>query len=185
MVDRLVYHSVVTGVSSYGCDITKVECANHAVKCYRNRSETLCNDKPDYRGKHGLSSAMMKHITHGAWCAIKMHSATGNVAVLCHDLRNGPQHYFGLHDYCNSVFCQHKSYVYYYIAHYFIQCTIESSPLDKLPSNILHDVEEAGYRLVAKAAQLLQNKMTNITENFMSIRCKMDGGKYFNRIQSG
>ena len=38
---------------------------------------------------------------------------------------------------------------------------------------------------MAKAKQLIQNKTTNTTENFMSIRCKMDGGKYFNRIQFG
>ena len=106
--DSSVYHSVVTGVPSYGRDITKVECANHAVKCYRNR-EALCTDKPDYRGKHGLSPAMMKRITHGARCAIKMHSATEDVAALRHDLRNGPRHYFGLHSNCNSAFCQRKS----------------------------------------------------------------------------
>ena len=52
--DSSVYHSVVTGVPPYGHDITKVECANHAVKCYQNRLEALCNDKPLYRGKHGL-----------------------------------------------------------------------------------------------------------------------------------
>ena len=63
--------------------------------------------------------------------------------------------------------------------------TTEPSLLDKLPPNFLHDVEAAGDRIVAKAAQLIQNKTTNITENFMSIRCKMDGGKYYNRIQSG
>ena len=44
----------------------------------------------NYHGKHGLTQAMMKRITHGARCAIKMHSATGDVAALCHDLRNGP-----------------------------------------------------------------------------------------------
>ena len=91
--DSSVYHSVVTGVPSYGRDITKVECANHAVKCYRNRLEALCIDKPQYCGKHGLSQAMMKRITHGARCAIKMHSNTSNVTALRHDLRNGPRHY--------------------------------------------------------------------------------------------
>ena len=74
----LVYHH------NYGRKITKVECANHAVKCYRNRLEALCNDK------HGLSQAMMKRNTHGARCAIKMHNTTGDVAALRHDLRNGP-----------------------------------------------------------------------------------------------
>ena len=58
--DSSVYHSVVTGVPLYGRKITKVECTNHTVKCYRNRLEAWCNDKPDYRGKHGLSQAMMK-----------------------------------------------------------------------------------------------------------------------------
>ena len=107
--DSSVYHSVVTGVPSYGKDITKVECANHAVKCYRNRLEALCNNKPDYRGKYGLSPAIMKRITHGARCAIKMHSSTGDVAALCHNLRNGPRHYFGCHDDCNSAICKQKS----------------------------------------------------------------------------
>ena len=76
--DSSVYHSVATGVPSHGRKITKVECANYVVKCYRNRLQALCNDK------HGLSQAMMKRNTHGARCAIKMHNTTG------HDLRNGP-----------------------------------------------------------------------------------------------
>ena len=44
-----------------------------------------------------------------------------------------------------------------------------SSLLSKLPPSFLHDDESAGDRLVAKAPQLIQNKTTNITENFMSI----------------
>jgi len=66
-----------------------------------------------------------------------------------------------------------------------IHTTVGPLPLDSLPPNFLHDVEAAGDRLVSKAEQLIQNKTTNITENFMSIRCKMDGGKFYNRIQSG
>ena len=107
--DSSVYHSIVTGVPSYSHDITKVECANHAVKCYQNRMEALCNDKPLYRGKHGLSQAMMKRLTNRARCAIKMHSGTSDIAALRYDLRNGPRHYFGLHDKCNSAFRKQKS----------------------------------------------------------------------------
>ena len=73
----------------------------------------------------------------------------------------------------------------YHLSHHYVLLTTEPSPLDKLPPNFLRDVEAAGDRLVAKAAQLVQIRTTNITENFMSIRCKMDGGKYYNRIQSG
>ena len=106
--DSSVYYVVVSGVPSYGIVIKKVECANHAMKCYRNRLEGVCNDKPAYHSKQGLSKSMMKRITHGARCAIKMHSATGDMAALLHDLRNGPRHYFRLHDRCSSTFCKHK-----------------------------------------------------------------------------
>ena len=37
-----------------------------------------------------------------------------------------------------------------------------------------------GDRLVSKATQLVQNKTTNLSTNFRSVRCKMDGGKYIN-----
>ena len=47
---------------------------------------------------------------------------------------------------------------------------IGSSLLPKLLPSFLHDAESAGDRLVAKAQQLIQNKTSNITENFMSVR---------------
>ena len=84
--DSSVFHAVVTGVPSYGRHVQKVECANHAIKCYRNRLEELCKNHPEYRGRYGLSAVRMKRITHGARCAIKMHSTTGDVAALRHDL---------------------------------------------------------------------------------------------------
>ena len=103
--DSSVYHAVVSNVS-YGRYVQKVECANHAVKCYRNRLEALCKEHPQYCGRHGLSEAKMKRITYGARCAIKMHSITGDVAALRHDLRNGVWHYFEDHTKCNSVYCK-------------------------------------------------------------------------------
>jgi len=83
--DSSVYNSVVTHCNTYGRDVKKVKCANHAVKCYCNRMEKLCNDKPQYQGKFGLSSTMMKRLTYGARCAIKVHSRTGDVNALQHD----------------------------------------------------------------------------------------------------
>ena len=107
--DSSVYNSLITGVPSYGRNITKVECANHAIKCYRNRLEALCKEKPHYRGRNGLTITTMRRITHGARCAIRMHSATGDVNALRHDLRNGPRHCFGDHQNCNSSFCKHAN----------------------------------------------------------------------------
>ena len=107
--DSSVYHSVVTGVPSYGRCVQKVECANHAVKCYRNRLEALCKIHPEYQGRYGLSAVRMRRITHGARCAIKKHSTTRDVAALRHDLRNGIRHYFGDHRQCKSSFCKHTT----------------------------------------------------------------------------
>ena len=54
-----------------------------------------------------------------------------------------------------------------------------------MPAGLIQAVDTLADRIVSKAAQLIRNKTTNLCENYMSIRCKMDGGKYFNRIQSG
>ena len=63
--------------------------------------------------------------------------------------------------------------------------TFLTESLELLPSGLLKAVDTIGDRLVSKAAQLVHNKTTNICENYMSVCCKMDGGKFFNRIQSG
>ena len=134
--DSSVYHAVVTNIS-YGCHVQKVECANHAVKCYQNRLEALCKEHPYYRGCHGLSDARMKRITHGARCAIKMHSTTGDVAALRRDLRNGVQHYFGNHKNCNSVYCKNTNtsnkYSYYKINYIMYRFITSFSITSELP----------------------------------------------------
>jgi len=67
---------------------------------------------------------------------------------------------------------------------YLSNCCLLKS-LDELPAGLFRAVDTLGDRLVAKASQLIHNKTTNLCENFMSIHCKMDGGKYYNRVQSG
>ena len=48
--DSSVYHAVVTGVPLYGRYVQEVECANNAIKCYRNCLGTLCKNHPEYQG---------------------------------------------------------------------------------------------------------------------------------------
>ena len=50
---------------------------------------------------------------------------------------------------------------------------------------LLLDILVIVSRLVAKAAQLIDNFTTNLAENWMSIRCKFEGGKVVNLSQSG
>ena len=50
---------------------------------------------------------------------------------------------------------------------------------------LIQAVDTIADWIVSKAAQLIHNKTTNLCENYVSICCKMDGGKYFKCIQSG
>ena len=106
--DSSVYNAVSQGVLSYGRHIVKIECANHVIKCCRNRMEDLCKQKLEYKWRNALSTLMIKRTTHGARTAIRSHSVTKDVEALRHDLRNGPRHCFGDHSKCVSEFCKHK-----------------------------------------------------------------------------
>ena len=106
----------------------------------------------------------MKRITHGARCAIKMHSTTGDVAALRHDLRNGVRHYFSDHRQCKSTFCKHTTDTSNVTCTIIIMINLclGSSLLSKLPPSFLYDVKSAGDRFVMKARQLIQNKTTKL-----------------------
>ena len=93
----------------YGAFVEKIECANHAVKCYRSRLEALAKDHPQYRGRGGLTKRAIQRLTVGARIAIRMNSKDSNVQQLRHDLRNGPAHVFGDHTHCNPLFCKHNA----------------------------------------------------------------------------
>ena len=75
--------AIIRQAVSNGSFVEKIECANHAVKCYRSR---LANDRPQYRGKGGLTKRAIQRLTVGDRIAIRMHSKDGNVQQLCHDV---------------------------------------------------------------------------------------------------
>ena len=108
--DSSVYPSLVTGVPQWGHAICKIECANHAIKCYRGALEKLAQENVNYRGKGKLTSNMRKRLTKAARCAIKMRSTISDCKLAANllrtDLRNGPLHCFGVHDKCSTDYCQ-------------------------------------------------------------------------------
>ena len=173
--DSSVLYTIQTTVQPYGKEVQKIECANHAVKCYRTRLEQLIKDFPIFRGRGGLTKSAIMKITHSARSAIRQHSVSNDIDKLRKDLRAGPKHYLGIHDICDPSWCSevgnHQSG--------------NTNTLHDIPPNLIFEVERAGDRLVSKAAQLISNNTTNLTECYMSIRAKMDGGKQINRIQSG
>ena len=56
--DSSALHAITTLVP-YGRDVKKVECSNHAVKCYRTRLENIYKDNPSFRGKGGLTKQLL------------------------------------------------------------------------------------------------------------------------------
>ena len=109
--DSSVYPTLLQEVPTYGRAIKKLECANHACKCYRSSLEKLVQMNPTYKGKGGLTLQMRKKLTCAARCAIKMRSKEDDrrkaVKLLEKDLKNGPYHCFGIHNGCSTDFCTH------------------------------------------------------------------------------
>jgi len=185
--DSSVFSSVCIRVP-YSRFVQKVECTNHAIKCFRGNLEKLAKEHSNFAGRNGLTAGKIRHLTKGMKCVIQQHSTTGDSVALRKDLRNCPRHCFGDHRQCNASFCKKagegsggKT-----ILHILnILTTFLAESLEVLPPGLLRAVDTIADRLVTKATQLVHNKTTNLCENYMSVRCKMDGGKFFNRIQSG
>ena len=104
--DSSVHANIQTNVLGWGVHVAKIECANHSVKCYRNRLEKIVQDFPQYKGKGKLTGTAIKRLTNGARCAIKINSKDGNVDQLRKDLRNCPNHVFNDHSNCSTYFCK-------------------------------------------------------------------------------
>lgn len=107
--DSSVHTTLVQSVPVWGPDIEKLECANHACKCYRGALEKLVQENSSYKGSGGLTMKMRRRLVSAARCAIRMRSREPDrkkaVKLLKQDLINGPNHCFGIHDGCSPDFC--------------------------------------------------------------------------------
>ena len=65
-----VFYTIQTKVRPYGREVEMIECANHAVKCYRTRLEQLAKDFTLFQERGDLTRSVITKITHGAHCAI-------------------------------------------------------------------------------------------------------------------
>ena len=107
--DSSVYSTLLQNVPGWGCDIKKIECANHACKCYRGALEKVVQENPAYKGTGGLTQKMRQKLVSAARCAIRMRSKESDrkngIKLLERDLINGPLHCFGEHVRCSPDFC--------------------------------------------------------------------------------
>ena len=107
--DSSVYPTLILSVP-WGYVITKIECANHCIKCYRTALEKLVHDNPSYKEKGKLTESKCKQLTKAARSAIIMCSKENNrpeaIKKLQKDLINVPLHCFGYHEKCSTDFCK-------------------------------------------------------------------------------
>ena len=68
--DSSVYPTLIQKVPGWGHAIRKLECANHACKCYRGALEKLVQDNPLYKGSGGLTLKMRRRLASAARCAV-------------------------------------------------------------------------------------------------------------------
>ena len=220
--DSSVMCDIQQFVPVWGHMVKKIECANHAIKCYRNRLEKITQDFPKYKGKGKLTQRVIQRLTAGARCAIKMHKESNDIALLRADLRNGPSHVFNDHSFCNPSFCKVSAQVTGEPPSTPVSSTgncdsnlsipetmdeIVSQEIEgekdlhveedearggdisvnrhNIPEDLFFRIQRAGDRLVSMAPQLITNATTNLAECFMNIRCKFDGGKFYNHVQRG
>ena len=52
--DSAVFNAIITNVP-YGRYVKKIECCNHAVKCYRTRLQATLKDNPQIGGRGGTT----------------------------------------------------------------------------------------------------------------------------------
>ena len=111
--DSSVHTTLISGVSGWGHAISKQECANHAVKCYRSSLENLVKDKPQYKGRHKLTESQQKRLASAMRCAIIMRSKEFNerkvdkskaAKALQDDILNSTLHCFGSHHKCKPEY---------------------------------------------------------------------------------
>ena len=60
-----------------------------------------------------------------------------------------------------------------------------TASLNQLPDGLFFSLLCAGDRLVSLAEQLMDNQTNNLAECYMGMRLYFDGGKVYNRVQSG
>ena len=70
-----VYSTLLLSVPVWGRDIKKIECANHACKCYRGGLERIFQENAGYKGAAGgLTKPMRTRLVSAARSAIRMRS---------------------------------------------------------------------------------------------------------------
>ncbi|KAK4885719.1 hypothetical protein RN001_001990 [Aquatica leii] len=121
---------------------------------------------------HGFSSLSGVALTAAVRSAITK-SSESSIKQFCEDLRNIPNHVFGCHLNCRTVYCTRKE-------------NNEENLLPLMESTpVLDEIKKCIILVVRKAHKLTKNVTTNHAERYMSLVAKFTGGKRTNLVQRG
>lgn len=168
--DSSVYMKLKQNVE-YGHQLSKVECKNHAIKCY---GKSLYNMKKDTRikaeGRKLLTNENIKKLQN---IVHKMLFVNNEESSLKTDLINSVNHVFENHQNCKEKYCSNVG-------------DVKNSTMVKLEqTGILNHLMSALERLIKISNRLVDNLTNNCAELFMSILCKYNAGKRLNLTQRG
>ncbi len=160
--DSSVYPTLIQNVPVWGPAIKKLECANHACKCYRGALERLVQENPSYKGSGGLTQRMRKRLVFAARSAIRMRSMEDEkkeaLRKLKRDLLNGPLHCFGIHDKCSPDFCKSAKETLQHSSTSEVSCQPASSSLSAISEG-----ENGGHSATNNPSMLPTNDDTSFS----------------------
>ncbi|XP_031327537.1 uncharacterized protein LOC116166782 isoform X2 [Photinus pyralis] len=158
---------------TYGNEVEKIHCSNHAVKNYGKALYKIKNDTAiALQARKFLTVKNIKALQEIAM-KVLYENAHGLVEDLKTDLMNGPKHVYGDHSSCKESYCETRG------------CVENSKVVDLKNTGVYHHIYGALDRLVAKGHQLIDNETNNRAELYMSILCKFNAGKRLNLNQRG
>jgi hypothetical protein len=176
--DSSVYCNIMTRVRYPGVKVQKIECVNHAIKCFNKGLLAIQSDTkyPKYDrdilkskfGRFGLAarSAIISNSRNQTSCLNPTSSKT-----LADDLTNMPLHIYGSHNNCNDSFCKRKD-------------VVEPDHYTTTKGKLIWPAIRNVCNLISnKSNRLIYNQTSNICESFMSLVAKYLGGKRINVSQ--
>nr|XP_022904792.1 uncharacterized protein LOC111416906 isoform X2 [Onthophagus taurus] len=166
--DSSVFYRIQQTVS-YGGQVEKLECVNHAIKnygksLYKIKADTSIN----IQGRKYLTKPIITELQKGAYKAIKKYS--GDVNKMKAEISNSIMHVFEHHEKCCDDYCDKKG--------------VELSPIPHLKrTGLLYHINGALENLLVKAHRLVAKETNNRAELYMSLLAKLNCGKRLNLTQ--
>ncbi|CAN7951097.1 unnamed protein product, partial [Ixodes pacificus] len=175
--DSSTYKAVLEAAPYGNQMVQKIECRNHILRNYSGHLRDIAQRKRSVPIPRVLKNLVLQssvRLRFGVYTAIKARAAEKSLSLrartenLAKDVRNGPNHVFGQHDYCAPYFCKGPK-------------PGEVNHVPELKKCGLYDeIAVAANRLVNNVSSLILDVDNNAAEHVNSLVAKFVGGKRVN-----